>query len=284
MGKVVGVQFKPSGKVYDFDAGVFVLQRGENVVVETEQGLGYGTVVQQPRPLPEEGAPKPLKRIYRIANEQDRAQHARVLELEKTAYDQCCRSIQELGLAMRLFSVEGTFDGTRLTFYFTAEGRVDFRELVKMLVKHFKVRVELRQIGVRHEAKMCGGLGRCGREICCSAFMTHFVPVSVKMAKTQDLSLNPTKISGLCGRLMCCLTFEYETYSAMKARFPKCGRTIETPSGKGRVIRHNLMQNSVTVRLEDETELDVDLEEKEAQGPDACDSGQGAGTDEEKET
>lgn len=249
MPRVVGVRFKPAGKTYDFDAGAFLLALGDRVVVETEQGLGYGIVARPPRAQDEEDEAKALKKVFRKASEDDFEQERRNGLLEAEAAEFCRQTITKLALPMSLFSVESTFDATRLTFFFTAEGRVDFRELVKQLVRRFRVRVELRQIGVRHQARMCGGLGRCGREACCATFLSNFAPVSVKMAKVQNLSLNPTKISGMCGRLMCCLTYEYETYKEIAASFPKIGKSVETPEGKGKVSRHNVMGNKVAVRL-----------------------------------
>lgn len=205
--KVVGIRFKSAGKVYDFDCGVFVLHVGNNVIVETEQGISLGTVAVAPAhsDLPRD---KPLKKVIRLANEKDYQQKAKNKEMEQNAYAFCLKSVKELDLKMNLFSTENSFDASKLTFYFTAEGRIDFRQLVKTLVKELGVRIEMRQVGIRNQAKMCGGLGRCGREICCSLFMDKFGPVSIRMAKEQSLSLNPTKISGQCGRLMCCLTFE----------------------------------------------------------------------------
>ena len=206
--KVVGIRFKPAGKVYDFDCGVFVLNVGNHVIVETEQGISLGTVAVAPvhSDLPHD---KPLKKVIRLANEKDYQQKAKNKETEQNAYAFCLKNVKELDLKMSLFSVENSFDASKLTFFFTAEGRVDFRQLVKTLVKDLGVRIEMRQVGIRNQAKMCGGLGRCGREICCSLFMDKFGPVSIRMAKDQSLSLNPTKISGQCGRLMCCLTFEH---------------------------------------------------------------------------
>lgn len=215
--KIVGIRFKPAGKVYDFDIGAFVLSVGNHVIVETEQGLGFGTVAAGPVPcdqLPD----KPLKKVIRLANEKDYLQKEKNARTEKGAQTFCLKCIKELDLKMNLFSVESSFDAGKLTFYFTAEGRVDFRQLVKMLVKELSVRIEMRQVGIRNQAKMCGGLGRCGREICCSLFMDKFWPVSIRMAKDQSLSLNPTKISGQCGRLMCCLTYEHGTYEEFPCR------------------------------------------------------------------
>jgi len=264
MKKIVGIRFKPAGKVYDFDSGAFVLNRGDHVIVETKQGLGFGTVVIPPAPYDgsaEARSDKPLKKVFRLASKNDFLQREKNLEIEQRAYAYCLKCIKELDLQMNLFSVENSFDASKLTFFFTSEGRVDFRQLVKMLVKKFGVRIEMRQIGIRNQAKMCGGIGRCGREICCSTFMEKFGPVSIRMAKEQSLSLNPTKISGQCGRLMCCLTFEYETYQKLKTKFPKMGKTINTKSGQGKVIRHNAICNRIAVRLEGGQEIEASLDE-----------------------
>ncbi len=216
MNKRVGIKFKDTGKVYDFDCGAFVLNRGDHVIVETDQGLGFGTVAVDPVHYQSKKGDRPLKKIYRLANKKDFEQLDKNLADEKTAYSYCINCIKKLGLKMNLFSVEKTFDGNKYTFFFTSEGRVDFRQLVKMLVRQLGVRIEMRQVGIRNQAKMCGGIGRCGRELCCAAFLEKFEPVSIRMAKEQSLSLNPTKISGQCGRLMCCLTYEYDTYRALK--------------------------------------------------------------------
>lgn len=262
MVKVVGIRFKSAGKVYDFDSGAFVLSRGDQVVVETEQGLSLGTVVNPPAPRPKGDPPdKPLKKVFRLATERDFEAVSRNADTEKRAHRFCISCIQKLGLQMNLFAVESSFDANKLTFFFTADGRVDFRQLVKMLVKELGVRVEMRQVGIRNQAKMCGGVGRCGREICCASHMEKFEPVSIRMAKEQSLSLNPTKISGLCGRLMCCLVFENQTYQELRANFPKLGRTVETPQGKGKVTRHNVLSSRIAVRLEDGSETEFDAEQ-----------------------
>ena len=257
MKKVVGIKFKPSGKVYDFDCGAFVLNRDDSVIVHTEQGLGFGTVVLPPVPFDERPPCKPLKKVFRLAGEKDFLQREKNIETEKKGHNYCLKCIKELGLNMNLFSVEKSFDSNKLTFFFTSDGRVDFRQLVKMLVKELGARVEMRQVGIRNQAKMCGGIGRCGREVCCSTFLEKFGPVSIRMAKEQNLSLNPTKISGQCGRLMCCLTYEFETYKSLKKSFPKTGKTVEVPSGKGKVIRHNILAGQITVRLEGGGEVDT---------------------------
>ena len=261
MNKAVGIRFKSAGKIYDFDCGAFVLNPGDRVVVETDQGLGFGTVVVAPESYDETKQKRPLKKIFRLATEKDFAQLEINSRKEKEAYAYCQQCIRDLKLDMNLFSVESTFDGGKMTYFFTAEARVDFRELVKLLVKKLNVRVEMRQVGIRNQAKMCGGLGRCGRELCCASFIDKFDPVSIRMAKDQGLSLNPTKISGQCGRLMCCLTYEYKTYSDLKKKFPKIGKTVATESGKGKVMRHNILAGRLSIRLEDNTELEISLEE-----------------------
>jgi len=261
MGKVVGIRFKSGGKIYDFDCGVFVLNVGDPVIVETEKGLGFGTVAIAPRLQENPTSGKALKKVFRKATEQDFSRRTQNRALEKEAHEYCLKCIKELGLKMNLFSVEATFDASRLTFFFTAEGRVDFRQLVKMLVQKFRVRIEMRQVGIRNQAKMCGVLGRCGREFCCSTFLEKFDPVSIRMAKEQGLSLNPTKISGQCGRLMCCLTFENQVYQEFRKQFPAMGRTVKTKEHTGKVIRFNFLQNSIALRLEDNQEIEVRLDE-----------------------
>lgn len=261
MEKAVGVRFKPAGKIYDFDCGAFVLQQGDHVIVETEQGLGFGVVTTPPTPVSTARLAKPLKKVHRLANRKDYQRKARNLETEKKAHAFCLQSIEQLKLKMNLFSVESTFDGNKLIFYFTSEGRVDFRELVKKLVAELGVRIEMRQVGIRLQAKMSGGMGRCGREICCAKFMEKFGPVSIRMAKEQGVALNPAKISGQCGRLMCCLTFERDTYRELKQKLPKVGKTVRTAEGSGKVVRHNPLSSSVTIRLEDGTESEIGPEE-----------------------
>ncbi|MEJ2284937.1 MAG: regulatory iron-sulfur-containing complex subunit RicT [Desulfobacterales bacterium] len=261
MNKKVGVKFKPTGKVYDFQCGAFVLKPGDHVIVETEQGLGLGMVAVGPKEYKDNSSGKPLKKIYRLANEKDFKQREKNQADENEAHSYCLKCIKELGLKMNLFSVEKSFDGNKYTIFFTSEGRVDFRKLVKMLVKQLGVRIEMRQVGIRNQAKMCGGVGRCGRELCCSGFLEKFEPVSIRMAKEQSLSLNPTKISGQCGRLMCCLTYEFETYKMLKKDMPKIGKSVLTPSGKGKVIRHNAICSRITVRLEDGMEIETHVDQ-----------------------
>ncbi len=265
MPKIVGVRFKPAGKVYDFDCGVFVLKQGDAVIVETEQGLGFGFVAVAPYHCEELPSDRVLKKVFRQANSEDFQQRDRNTETEQRAYHYCLNCIVQLGLKMNLFSVESTFDSSKMTFFFTADGRVDFRELVKLLVKEFRTRIEMRQVGIRNQAKMCGGIGRCGRELCCSIFLEKFEPVSIRMAKEQGLSLNPTKISGLCGRLMCCLTFENETYQALKSevadKWPKIGKIVHTARTKGVVIRHNVIGRRIAIRTEGGQEIEIEFRE-----------------------
>jgi cell fate regulator YaaT (PSP1 superfamily) len=264
MTKTVGVHFKSGGKIYDFDAGAFVLRLGEAVIVETERGLAMGTVAREAVTAETaettSGTPeKALKKVYRPASAEDELQLCQNADLERRAHRLCQQLVKELGLEMNLFAVESTFDAAKLTFFFTSEGRVDFRQLVKRLVRELGIRVEMRQVGIRNQAKMCGGLGRCGRELCCSAFIDKFGPVSIRMAKDQGLSLNPTKISGQCGRLMCCLTYEHETYLDLRKDFPKIGKTVMTKEGRGKVVRHNPLGQRVAVRIEAGPEIEVDL-------------------------
>ncbi len=260
MAKVVGIRFKPAGKVYDFDCGAFVLKLGDPVIVETEQGLSMGTVAKAPEVREVEPA-KPLKKVYRLATEKDFEQLEKNRLDEREAHRYCLECIAKLGLKMNLFAVEKSFGGSKYTFFFTADGRVDFRQLVKMLVKHLGVRIEMRQVGIRNQSKMCGGVGRCGRPLCCATFLDKFEPVSIRMAKEQNLSLNPSKISGQCGRLMCCLTYEYKTYVELKKQMPAAGRMVQTPSGPGKVIRQNPICNRLTVRLKDGGEIETGLEQ-----------------------
>ena len=261
MKKIVGIRFKPGGKIYDFDCGVFVFKIGDPVIVETEKGLGFGTVAVPPFEQTEKESGQSHKKVFRKATDEDFKQIETNAALERRAHEFCLVCIQKLGLQMNLFTVESTFDASRLTFFFTADGRVDFRQLVKNLVKEFHLRIEMRQVGIRNQAKMCGGLGRCGREFCCASFLNKFEPVSIRMAKEQGLSLNPTKISGQCGRLMCCLTYENDTYIAMKKDFPKIGRKIQAKNYQGKVIRHNVLARSIVIRNSDGQEVEISVDE-----------------------
>lgn len=250
MVKVIGVRFKTAGKVYYFDPGELELQTGANVIVETARGMEFGTVTMEPMLVPEEDIVAPLKRIVRVACEEDYRQHQENVKKKEKAMALCQEKIDKHGLVMKLIDVEYTFDKSKIIFYFTADGRVDFRELVKDLAGVFKMRIELRQIGVRDEAKMLGGIGICGRPFCCSSFLEEFQPVSIKMAKEQSLSLNPMKISGACGRLMCCLKYEQAAYEDLTKRVPPVGSLVETPDGRGVVTEATLLRERVKVRLD----------------------------------
>ena len=249
MAQIVGVRFKNAGKLYYFDPGKLWPAAGDFVVVETARGLEYGQVITGVRQVEEESLATPLKPVVRVANEQDIRHAAENAAFEKEAFGICQKKIEEHKLDMKLVGVEQTFDNSKILFYFTANGRVDFRSLVKDLATVFHTRIELRQIGVRDEAKMLGGLGPCGRPICCGSFLGDFQPVSIKMAKEQNLSLNPTKISGVCGRLMCCLKFEEDHYEQTSKRMPKMGKEVESPEGKGTVVDLNILKETVTIRI-----------------------------------
>ncbi len=259
---IVGIRFLRAGKVYHFDSADMDVTEGDWVIVKTEKGMGLGQVafapIEQEVDLP---ALEGLRKIVRKAGKVDFDQKARCRQREAQAYDYCLERIEALGLPMKLVAVECFFDSSKYIFYFTAEGRVDFRELVKQLVSRFPVRIEMRQIGVRHEAKMTGGLGCCGQELCCCRFLTDFKPVSVKMAKSQNLSLNPSKISGVCGRLMCCLAYEHEIYEQFKKAVPKVGKGVKTSHGEGHVQKHCPLTESLVVKLEDETLVEVAKDE-----------------------
>ncbi|MGD0587107.1 MAG: stage 0 sporulation family protein, partial [Oryzomonas sp.] len=244
----------------DFDAGDLDLAPGDKVVVETERGLGIGIVVRGPVERTE-GVPENLVAIRRKATPDDMTTHERNRQLEKSAFDFCLKRIMERGMQMKLVRVEYQFDSSKAVFYFTADGRVDFRDLVKDLAHTFHTRIEMRQIGVRDESKMIGGIGICGRELCCSSFLREFQPVSVKMAKEQNLALNPSKISGQCGRLLCCLDYEYETYCCLKKNFPKCGKRVRTPSAAGVIDKINILTGTITLRLDDNKQITIRREE-----------------------
>ncbi len=250
MVEIIGIRFKNNGKTYYFSPGDTQAQKGDMAVVETARGLECGEVVIEPRQVPESQIVAPLKPVLRIADEEDLKKIEDNRKKEKEALVICQQKIEKHKLDMNLVDVEYTFDGSKILFYFTADGRVDFRELVKDLAGVFRTRIELRQIGVRDEAKMLGGLGICGRPFCCSSFLGDFQPVSIKMAKEQGLSLNPTKISGTCGRLMCCLKYEQESYEELLSITPKYGAYVKTPSGVGTVIESNLLSGMVKVSLE----------------------------------
>lgn len=270
MPTVVGVSFKEAGKIYYFDPDNYELENGENVIVETARGVEFGEIVLEEKEISEEELVAPLKNVIRKATLKDRERHEENQRRQEKAFDICLEKIADHGLPMKLIDVEYTFDHNKIIFYFTADGRVDFRELVKDLARVFKTRIELRQIGVRDEAKMVGGLGPCGRPICCGKFLRDFEPISIKMAKKQDLSLNPAKISGLCGRLMCCLKYEAKTYKKLKEEMPDVGDTVQLKIGAGEILERNLIEKSVKVDLGTGEDIKVDVEEVEGYGCENC--------------
>lgn len=248
--EVIGVRFKEVGKIYYFDPDGIQFTLGQRVIVETSRGVECGEVAMANRQITDSEIVKPLKKVMRPATEADLQQVESNRQKEEQAFEVCAKKIEEHKLDMKLVDVEYTFDNNKILFYFTADGRVDFRELVKDLAAVFRTRIELRQIGVRDEAKMLGGIGVCGRPFCCSSFLGEFQPVSIKMAKEQNLSLNPTKISGICGRLMCCLKYEQEAYESLLRMTPKVGSTVSTPEGRGTVQETNLLTGSMKIILD----------------------------------
>ncbi len=256
--KVVGVRFRTAGKIYFFDPGKFQIKKGDHVIVETARGIEFGTAVSDMKDVEEDKVIQPLKSVLRIANQRDVEQEAANKEKEKEAYKICLEKIRKHGLEMKLIDAEYTFDNNKVLFYFTADGRIDFRELVKDLAAVFKTRIELRQIGVRDETKIVGGIGICGRPLCCHTHLSDFIPVSIKMAKEQNLSLNPTKISGVCGRLMCCLKHEEETYEELNRKLPGIGDYVTTDDGlKGEVQSVNVLRQLVKVVVENGDEKEI---------------------------
>ena len=258
MVKIIGVRFRNVGKIYYFNPKNFQVNPGDHVIVETARGVEYGIVVLGPKEVDDNEVVQPLKDVIRVATQKDDAKAESNRKKEKEAYQICLQKIRAHELEMKLIDVEYTFDNNKVLFYFTADGRIDFRELVKDLAAVFKTRIELRQIGVRDETKILGGMGICGRGLCCHTYLSEFAPVSIKMAKEQNLSLNPTKISGVCGRLMCCLKNEQETYEYLNKRLPNTGDTVTTPEGiKGEVQSVNVLRQlvKVIVDIEDEKEI-----------------------------
>lgn len=258
MVKVIGVRFRTAGKIYFFNPGNFEIKQGGHVIVETARGIEYGTVIGEPKEVEEEKVVQPLKSVLRIANKKDDEQEEANRQKEKDAFKICLEKIRKHNLQMKLIDAEYTFDNNKVLFYFTADGRIDFRELVKDLAAVFKTRIELRQIGVRDETKILGGIGICGRPLCCHTHLSEFAPVSIKMAKEQNLSLNPTKISGVCGRLMCCLKNEEETYEELNKKLPNVGDYVTTDDGlKGEVQSVNVLRQLVKVIVDvgDEKEI-----------------------------
>jgi cell fate regulator YaaT (PSP1 superfamily) len=250
MVKIIGVRFKDAGKIYYFDPDKYDFENSEHVLVETVRGVEYGEVVIAPKEVPEKEIVMPLKKVIRKATDKDFEKVKENREKEREAFHICCEKIEKHGLEMKMVDVEYTFDAKKIIFYFTADGRVDFRELVKDLASIFRTRIELRQIGVRDQAKFLGGIGPCGRECCCCSFLGDFQPVSIKMAKDQNLSLSPTKISGLCGRLMCCLNYEHDHYVCMKKRMPSLGTKVKTPDGQGVVLNNNPITEKTRIKIE----------------------------------
>lgn len=258
MVKVIGIRFRTAGKIYYFDPKDIELKRGDHVIVETARGVEYGTVVMPPSDLKDKEFNSPLKPVMRKATEEDKEKEKKNREKEREAFKICKEKIVKHGLDMKLIDAEYTFDNNKVLFYFTADGRVDFRELVKDLASVFKTRIELRQIGVRDETKILGGIGFCGRPLCCHTYLSDFAPVSIKMAKEQNLSLNPTKISGICGRLMCCLKNEEETYEELNRKLPNPGDSVTTNDGfKGEVASVNVLRQLVKVVIDEGDEKEI---------------------------
>ncbi len=258
MKRVIGVRFRTAGKIYYFDPGKLEIKKNDHVIVETARGIEYGTVVGAPRDEEDDKVVQPLKSVLRVATPKDDEQEASNRKREKEAFRICLEKIQKHGLQMKLIDAEYTFDNNKVLFYFTADGRIDFRELVKDLAAVFKTRIELRQIGVRDETKILGGIGICGRALCCHTYLSEFAPVSIKMAKEQNLSLNPTKISGVCGRLMCCLKNEEETYEELNRRLPGVGDFVTTDDGlKGEVHSVNVLRQTVKVVVDVDDEKEI---------------------------
>ncbi len=247
--RVISVKFRDGGKSYFFDPGELEINEGDGVIVETARGIEFADIVSPVQEIDEGRVVAPLKGVIRVATDYDRELRDTNRAKEKDAFDICVRKIAEHGLDMKLVDVEYSYNGSKVMFYFTADGRVDFRELVKDLAGVFRTRIELRQIGVRDEAKMLAGLGSCGRPVCCKAFLSDFAPVSIKMAKEQSLSLSPTKISGICGRLMCCLKYEQDCYESMRKQMPRPGRDVRTPDGDGTVLENNVITEKTRVRV-----------------------------------
>ncbi|MCW8858374.1 MAG: stage 0 sporulation family protein [Deltaproteobacteria bacterium] len=262
--KLVSISFHCAGKLFDFDTKDLVLSPGDRVIVETERGRALGTVITQPREVAPEKAPPKLKSVMRLATDSDMQMAESNTQREKEALYFCQQRVLERKMGMKLVRAEYLFDGSKIIFYFTADGRIDFRELVRDLAQHFRTRIEMRQIGVRDEAKLVGGLGICGRELCCSSYLREFAPVSVKMAKAQGLALNPTKISGQCGRLLCCLAYEYETYNEMIKSLPKCGKKLQLSSGTAEVISLDILAQKVTLAQQGGDRFQMHIDELQA--------------------
>jgi len=271
MYEVIQVRLREAGKITYFSTGGMKFKIGDYVIVEGDRGLDYGQVLSDTEAILDADLEEPLKKVIRKTNPWDMHQIDKNKKKIKEVMDTCGKKIQERKLAMKLIDAEFSFDRSKIIFYFTADGRVDFRDLVKDLASAFKTRIELKQIGVRDEAKILGGLGPCGRALCCATYLKDFEPVTIKMAKEQNLSLNPTKISGLCGRLMCCLGYEYDTYKNLMKGMPHEGETVKTEKGPGKVVGVNAIKRAVTVELEDGSQIEVpyvDARERKPQAPD----------------
>jgi cell fate regulator YaaT (PSP1 superfamily) len=258
---IIGVKFREEGEVYQFNALDLPLKKGDQVIVSTDTGLAIGTVVTKVKSVPLYKLPIGLKPVTRLATEEDLKIKKNNKILEKEVFQFCKERINARELPMKLVDVNCYFDRSQIVFYFTADNRVDFRELVKDLVQKFKTRIELRQISARQEARIIKGMAMCGREVCCANMLIHLDRVSVKMAKEQSIALNPERISGLCGRLMCCLAFEFDSYLDMKKNMPKCGKRIQTPEGRAKVIRHNALQGEIAVELENGKEISINIKD-----------------------
>ncbi len=267
--RIASISFHSAGKLFDFDARDLELKPGDQVIVETERGRAMGSVVSEVREINPDQAPPKLKSIMRLANEADLKMSASNREREVEALKFCKQRVAERKMEMKLVRAEFLYDGSKIIFYFTADGRVDFRELVRDLAQHFRTRIEMRQIGVRDEAKLVGGIGICGRELCCCSYLRNFAPVSVKMAKAQGLALNPSKISGQCGRLLCCLAYEYETYSDLRKNLPKCGKKIQLDSGPAEVVAIDVLAQKMTVCCANGDRCQITAEELK-KGVDKC--------------
>jgi cell fate regulator YaaT (PSP1 superfamily) len=254
---IVGIRFKARGKEYSFDAAGIPLKKGDRAIVDTENGPAIAVVSTEVRKLERSEVPENLKKVVRKASDEDLVTERHNTALEERAFDFCDGRIRERDLPMKLIDVECLFDKSKIVFYFTADSRVDFRELVKDLVQEFRSRIELRQIWVRSEARIVGGMGVCGRELCCVSFLNNFEPVSIKMAKEQNMLLNPEKISGRCGRLMCCLAFEYNHYCETKKALPKCGMVVQADRGRGKVVRQNILAETIMVAFDDGQEVEM---------------------------
>lgn len=259
--KTVGVRFKRAGRIYYFDPAGLELEVNDWVIVETTRGLEVARVVISPKQVLSNEVETPLKPVVRKAEKAEVQRNEEIESKEKEALIECAKIITRIGLPMKLLSAEYSLDGAHLTFFFSAAERVDFRELVRELAGRFKVRVELRQVGARDEAKICGGFGRCGRQLCCASFLSEFVPISIKMAKEQDLPLNPMKISGVCGRLLCCLAYEHDFYHDMKGKMPRDGQTVSTSMGVARVVGSNPLKETVIVELESQVTVELPIGE-----------------------